>query len=111
MPAAVKVTTLVLVGPEMPADGLQVYCDMATVDVKPTVTFGEALKQVILGLLLLKVNVGALVFGDTATVAAAAEQPLAAVAIKEKVTGLELVTCAVFDPELNIDPPEGAIQV
>ena len=79
-------------------------------DVKATVTFGEALKQVMLGLALLKLKVGALVFGDTVAVAAAEEQPLVPVAIREKVPMLELVTCAVaVVAPLIIDPPAGAI--
>lgn len=82
---------------------------MVTVEVNPTVTFGELLKQVILGLALLSEKVGALVFGDTVAVAAAAEQPLAPVANKENVPILELVTCAVaVVAPLIIDPPAGA---
>ena len=65
---------------------------METVEVKPTVTLGEDVKQVILGLALLNVNVGAFVFGDTVAVAAAAEQPLAPAVIKENVPTLELLT-------------------
>ena len=81
-----------LVGPAIPTVGLQAYDKIETVDVKPTVTFGDAVKHVILGFELLNVNVGALVFGDTVAVAAAAAQPLAPIAINENVPILELVT-------------------
>jgi len=112
VPAVVNVTTLVLVGPDIPADGLHEYDRMDTVDVKPTVTIGDDVKQVMLGFELLNVKVGALVFGDTVAIAAAAEQPLAPVAINENVPILEAVTSAVavFAP-LNIFPPAGAIHV
>lgn len=82
VPAAVKVTTLVFADPEIPEAGDQVYPAIEAVDVIPTDIVGDAFIQLMLGVVLLNVNVGAFASGIIVAVAAAAEQPLVPVTIQ-----------------------------
>jgi hypothetical protein len=65
--------------PAIPELGPHEYEAMVTVDVKLTVTEGVLLAQVMLGLGLLNVNVGAFEFGATVTICVAVH-PLAPMA-------------------------------
>jgi hypothetical protein len=79
---AVKVAIVVLVGPDIPPAGLQVYPEIGTVEVIVIVTVGGP-EQVMLGDMLLIVKVGALLSGDIVATCAAEMHPLAPMATTE----------------------------